>query len=227
MRGRAGGRSGGERPDVAATLPQPRNEDRKYVQPMEEIVAETLLAHLVFERAIRGRDDADVDGVVARPADGTNLTLLEDAKQLRLERRRRFGDLVQEKGPTVGDVEQPLLVADRPRESASFVTEELALEDPSERAAQLRATKRRSLRLLAAWMALATSSLPVPLSPSTRRSKASTQRERSHFGLSPWLRWSDQLDRGGSRGSEIGVLGAEAVVRKPQLIRQATVSMIR
>ena len=56
---------------------------------------------------------------------------------------------------------------------------------PSEKDAQLTATKRRSRRSLAAWMARATSSFPVPVSPSirtvvgdgaTRATSASTSR---------------------------------------------------
>jgi hypothetical protein len=79
---------------------------------------------------------------------------------------RGLRDLVEEEGAAVGLLEEALARADGAGERAARVPEELALQ---QRLGHRRAVDRRrtgrSARLEFAWMALATSSLPVPLSP--------------------------------------------------------------
>ena len=78
-------------------------------------------------------------------------------------------DLVEEQRALVRQLEQALLGVDRAGEGALHVAEEVAT--PAGRGAgcpEFTTMKGLSARGLLAWMALATSSLPVPLSPTTR-----------------------------------------------------------
>src|SRR5262249_18267522 len=63
-----------------------------------------------------------------RPADALELALLQYAQQFRLHRRRHVADLVEEHRPALSQLEASLALADRAREAALFVAEELALE---------------------------------------------------------------------------------------------------
>src|SRR5439155_1136976 len=62
-------------------------------------------------------------------ADTRELALLEHAQDLRLERERHVGDLVQEERAARGDLELADAPLDRAREGAALVAEELALEE--------------------------------------------------------------------------------------------------
>ena len=92
--------------------------------------------------------------------------LLEHAQQLHLQRQRQLADLVEEERAAVGRLEETRLVADGAGEGALHVAEELGLEQVlRDRRAVDRDEGARSARSLSAWIARATSSLPVPLSP--------------------------------------------------------------
>src|SRR6185369_14300707 len=80
------------------------------------------------EVAVRGRDDANVEGRGAGGADGAHFPRLGHAQQLHLQRKWHVADLIEEERALVrGDEESPL-VGDRARERSLHVTEELALE---------------------------------------------------------------------------------------------------
>ena len=98
-------------------------------------------------------------------ADALDDALLQHAQQHHLHFRRQFADFVQKDRPLVGQ----LKAADPPPGRAgegpcSCPNNSLAIT-PGARAAQLTAASRRSRRGLSWWIARATSSLPVPVSP--------------------------------------------------------------
>jgi hypothetical protein len=65
---------------------------------------------------------------IRRATDAFERLLLEESKQLGLERRNHLADLVEEHRSTVGRFEQPPLLDPRVGERAPLVPEELALE---------------------------------------------------------------------------------------------------
>ena len=160
------GEMAGQDGDVLATLAQRRDVDGEDGQPVVQVLAEASALDLVLEAPVGGRHDAHVDRMGAVVADRPDLALLEHAQQLGLQARRGLGHLVEEQRAAVGHLEEPLAVAHRAREGAAAVTEQLALEDALRRAR--RSSPRRRARRdagSAAWIARATSSLPVPVSP--------------------------------------------------------------
>jgi hypothetical protein len=75
----------------------------------------------------------------ARRPHRAHLAVLQGAQELRLDRRARLADLVEEERPAVRLLEEPPVVAVGTGERAAHVAEELALEEPfGERGAVLR-----------------------------------------------------------------------------------------
>ena len=111
------------------------------------------------------RDDAhvDLDRLVA--AHALELALLQHAQELDLHLQRQVADLVEEQRAAVGELEAALPPRHGAGERALLVAEQLALEEPGASAAQLTRTNGLASRGAVEWMACATSSLPVPVSP--------------------------------------------------------------
>ena len=114
---------------------------------------------------------------------------LEHPQQLDLAVGRHLPDLVEEQRAAVGQLDQPGLGA-RAGERAPLVAEQLALEQPLGQRAAVDARRTAARRAaIRSWMARATSSLPVPLSPrmSTAASVGATRSIRRSisciFGL--------------------------------------------
>ncbi len=114
---------------VLAALTKRREVEVHDVEPVEEILAEGALLDLLFEVAVRRRDDADVDLLGAVVADLHDHPLLEGAEQLHLQRERHLADLVQEERAGVGLLELAGAGGDRAGERAAHVPEELGLHE--------------------------------------------------------------------------------------------------
>src|SRR5205085_10151916 len=95
---------------------------------VEEILAEPAVARGRLEVAVRGRDQANVDGDLRGAADARDHLALEDAQELGLHRRRDLADLVEEARAAARGLEEPELLALGTGERAALVTEQLALE---------------------------------------------------------------------------------------------------
>ena len=151
--------------DVVAALAQRRQRDLRDVQAEEEIPPELPLLDHAREIAVRGGHDADVDLARALAADPPQLALLQDAQQLALHAGRHLADLVEEQRAAVGDLEQAARVALGAGEGAAHVAEQRRFEQRLGDGGAVLADERASRRGPFEWMARATSSLPVPLSP--------------------------------------------------------------
>ena len=127
-----------------------------------------MLGDAAFQVHVGRRDDARVHMDRSRRADRPHLALLQHAKQLDLQRRRRVADLVEEHGAAMRLLEHTLVVGDRTGEGAADMAEQLRLEEClGERAAVRRRRTAGSPAGCAGASARAISSLPVPLSPVT------------------------------------------------------------
>src|SRR5205814_488235 len=138
--------------------------ERDAVHAEVQVLAERAARDLVAERAVRRRDEADVEVDGLDAADAVHGPGLEHAQELGLERGRQLADLVEEDGAAGGDLEQAGLGRDRAREGAALVAEELALEqrlaearavDGDELAAAPRARVERARQHLLARAGLA------------------------------------------------------------------------
>ena len=88
------------------------------VEAEEEVLAEAAGLHVVFEVAVRRRDDAHVGLARARLAQPLELTFLQEAQQLGLQAGGQLADLVEEQRAALGGLDPPRLIADRAGERA-------------------------------------------------------------------------------------------------------------
>ncbi|NJO56198.1 MAG: ParB/RepB/Spo0J family partition protein [Rhodospirillales bacterium] len=116
----------GQRRDIVAALPQCGDEHRHDVDPVVEVGAEIPLGDGIFQIAVGGADDADVDLDCSGAADAFELAFLQHPQQLRLEGRRDFADLVEKQGAAVALLE----LADSIR-AKGLVQPIIARPDPS------------------------------------------------------------------------------------------------
>ena len=118
----------GEQQHVAATRPQRRDLHRDHIDAEVEVFAEAMLLHGRFQIAIRGDDQAHVEGDFLVSADGPYGARLERAQELRLERQGELADLVEEQRAARCLEEETLARRVGIREGPAYVAEELALQ---------------------------------------------------------------------------------------------------
>ena len=75
-----------------------------------------------------GGDHPHIDPLRLAAADPLEAAILDHTQQLLLHRHRRGGDLVQEQGAAIGELEPPRTAPLRPGEGACLVAEQLAIE---------------------------------------------------------------------------------------------------
>ena len=120
---------GGQQFDVAVPIAQGRHLQRDHVQAVEEILAETALAHRSGKIFVRRRDNTDIHLNEPVGAEAGEGPFLQDAEQLHLQVERHGADFVEEQHALVGQLEfadAPL--GARSGERAARVAEQLAFE---------------------------------------------------------------------------------------------------
>ena len=137
-----------EERDVRAPLAQRGQRDRDHVEPVEEVLAEAALAHLLLEVAVGGRHDPHVDRHRLGAADAQDLPLLQDAQQLHLQVALEVADLVEEQRRAARLLEEADLARVGPGEGALLVAEQLRLEDPLGQGRHVHGENGRSRRSL-------------------------------------------------------------------------------
>jgi hypothetical protein len=181
-----------ERLDVLGALAQGGNPDGHDVQAVEEVLPEAPRLRLGREVAVRRRDEADVD-VLGPAADLLHVARLKRPEDLGLNREREVADLVDEQRPLVGLLEVALTRGLRAGEGALRVAEELGLRELARNRRGVEADEGLSARRECAWTAVATTSLPAPLSPvkstvtSFGATRATMSRTRRIAGLSAMI----------------------------------------
>ena len=83
-----------EQRDVILSLSKGRKLNRDDVQTVEKVFAERALADCVLRVAVRRGQHAHVNRNLVRAAEPSNLTVFEDAQELRLKREWHLGDFV-------------------------------------------------------------------------------------------------------------------------------------
>jgi hypothetical protein len=116
---------------------------------------------------VRGADDARVDRDRLAPADALDHPLLQEAQQLDLQRQRDVADLVEEQGAALRQLDLAGRGLDRAGEGAALVAEQLGLEQVLGDGGAVDGDERAAARRLFSCTARASSSLPVPLAPSS------------------------------------------------------------
>ena len=114
---------------VLVPFTQRRQLERKYREPVVEVLAQLAVADRIVRDAVGRRDDAHVGGNFLATTDLEIAPTLEEAEQRHLHLDRHLRDLVQEQRAAVCAFEKAGLRADRAGEAALLVTEELRFDE--------------------------------------------------------------------------------------------------
>ena len=129
----------GQRGNIGRTLAQRREPDRERVDPVVEILTESLVPHVVIQRPVRRRDQAEVGFDGAMAPETLVAVLFEHPQQLGLRHEREVPDFVEEQRAVVCQLQPARLAIVSARKRPLFVAEDLGLE---ERVGQRRAVER-------------------------------------------------------------------------------------
>src|SRR5690348_403686 len=101
-----------EHRDVLHTLTQSGKTNRDHPETVEQILAQDALTNRLLRILVRRRNEAHVDhGILLLAANSPEHPVLENAKQLGLDRMGHLGQLIQKERPTIRRLEEPRLVA--------------------------------------------------------------------------------------------------------------------
>jgi hypothetical protein len=125
----AGQELAGQRQDLLPPFPQRRDAEIHDVDAVIEVFAELAPGHRALEVAVGGGDDPGVDRDRAVTANAGEAEILEDVQQLRLQRQRQLGDLVQADRAAARALEQSELAPVRAREGPALVAEQLRFQE--------------------------------------------------------------------------------------------------
>ena len=138
----------------------------KRVDAVHQVFAEVAGRDHFGQVAVRGADDAHVDGERFVFADAADFAAFQHAQQLGLHRLGQLADFVEKDRAAVGDFEQADAMLVGPGERAFAMAEQLAFDQRfGQRAAVDRHERHRRPAGFDRARSRATSSLPVPVSP--------------------------------------------------------------
>ena len=118
----------GDDHDVLRALAQRREGQVHDRETIEEILAEPPRLQLGLQILVGRGDDAGVDAEHLAAPDALELTLLQKAEELDLQRRAHLADLVEEERAAVRQLELALSLRVRAGVGAALVAEQLGLE---------------------------------------------------------------------------------------------------
>src|SRR6185369_13491715 len=113
---------------IFLALAQRRQPERKYVEPVVEILAQLALLDRGGRIDIGRGNHAHVDGLLHPSSEAAEAAFLEHAQQLDLRGRRHLADLVEEQRAAIREFEAALAPIGRTGERALLVAEDFALQ---------------------------------------------------------------------------------------------------
>src|SRR5213594_466079 len=113
--------------DISAAFGERGHFEWKNIQAVKQIFPESSFLDLITQIAVRGGNDPHINLNYSLSAEPLDLSLLNDAQQIRLHVERKLTDFIQEDRAAIPFFEQSFLLGDRARESSSFIAEELTL----------------------------------------------------------------------------------------------------
>ena len=114
--------------DIRLAFAQRRQGDDVESETIEQITAEVPLAREARQILVGSRDQPHIDLHRPLATHAFELAVLDDPKELLLNKPGGVGKLVQEQRAAIGSLEAALVGSRRPRERPGLVTEELGLD---------------------------------------------------------------------------------------------------
>src|SRR5262249_14392152 len=114
--------------DILLALPERRHDQRDHLEPVVEVIPKLARRYRVLEPAVGRRDDTQIDLHLRHSSDAAELAALKHAQELGLRGGIHCADLVEEKRPAVGELEQAALELAGTGERAPLMPEKLVLD---------------------------------------------------------------------------------------------------
>jgi hypothetical protein len=122
--------------DVTRTVAQRRGPQRYHIHAMIQIFAKSPAPHFRRQVAIGRRQQPYVELHSLGAAHPFEFALLQNAQKLGLQSQRQFADLVKKHGTALRNLQLSFFLGDRTSERSLLMTEQLALQQRLEMAAQ-------------------------------------------------------------------------------------------
>src|SRR5439155_11882947 len=91
--------------DILRPIAQRRHRDPDDVHPVQQVLAKATRLHEPIDIPVRRHDHADVDRDGPYTTHSPQLAVIQHLEELRLHLRRHLGELVEEQGPAIGELE--------------------------------------------------------------------------------------------------------------------------
>ena len=118
----------GELGNIANPFPERRHHHPDHAQAVIKIGTELSVAHHLLQVAAGCRNEVDIHGFLADPAERPDLAIFDDFQQLGLGAQIEFADFIQKQGAAVGRLDQAELALLGVGKRPALVTEQLRLE---------------------------------------------------------------------------------------------------
>ncbi|MEL7238865.1 MAG: hypothetical protein AAGK78_08370 [Planctomycetota bacterium] len=115
-----------EQGNIAGSFSQWRDLEEEDGDSIVEVLAKAARVDLAAQVAIRGADDANIDGDLVVPAESSKRASLQCAEEAGLEAGRQLADFVEEQGSTVGAFEGADMLPFSAGKCPTFMAEQLA-----------------------------------------------------------------------------------------------------
>src|SRR5688572_22062822 len=100
----------------------------QHVDSVEEVLSELLVAHLLQQIAVRGRNEADMNASLFHRTHATKCAIFQHAQKLCLQANGQLADFVNKQRTAVGNFKQTLFRSYCAGECPLFVPEQLTLK---------------------------------------------------------------------------------------------------
>jgi hypothetical protein len=136
-----------------------------HAEPEEQVFAEFAIGDRGAEILVRGRNDADVDGLHIAAADADDRPVFEHAEQFDLHVETHVADFVEEERAALGRFEMADAAGMGAGEAALFMPEKFGFDEFAGDRAAVDRGEGLAGAAPSSWIARATSSLPEPDGP--------------------------------------------------------------
>ena len=115
--------------DIDLSVPKRRQLNGDNVESVKQIFPEAAFLNFLFQIAMRGGDNADIDLDCFATADRFEFALFQDFQHLHLQIRTHVSDFVKENRPTVGHFKFPDFRIGGASERTFDMTEQFAFQE--------------------------------------------------------------------------------------------------
>src|SRR5215467_11905218 len=117
-----------KKPQIVASAPKRWHRNRKDVESVPQVCAETSVIYVLFQIPVGRRNDTDIQLYRGRAAQSLKLALLKHPQQFGLQVKRKLADFIEQQGSPVCEFEPADLSGLGTRKRSFLMAEQLAFD---------------------------------------------------------------------------------------------------